>query len=234
MLSRARVCRRFAPRTRAQKRNRSRRTSRPGPGIVVPATVGPEIHGRELPDLAPITNTRLKAARLLLRADFQPVLEENDAGIDDYLLGRRHHAQETLHLLFGAKTHHALDSRAVVPAAVEDDDFPGSREVRNVSLYVHLDFFAVGRRRQRNDAKHARTHALGDRFDGTALAGTIAPFEHDTDLRPLCLTHSWARSPGWPPPGGTTCRANSPSDASPSRPRRFVPAGQLPRRTGRG
>jgi len=51
-------------------------------------------------------------------------------------------------LLFGAKTHHVFHSGAVVPASVEDDNFPGSKKMLYVTLYGHLTFFAVGWSRQ--------------------------------------------------------------------------------------
>ena len=40
---------------------------------------------------------------------------------------------------------------------------------------------AVGRRRQRDDAEHARADALGDGLDRAALAGGVAAFEDDDD-----------------------------------------------------
>jgi hypothetical protein len=52
-------------------------------------------------------------------------------------------------------------------------------------LYVHLALFAFGGRRQRNHAKYARAHALGNRLDGAALASSIATLEQDADLESL-------------------------------------------------
>ena len=84
-------------------------------------------------------------------------------------------------LVGGAKPHDVFDAGAVVPAAIEDDDLPGRRKALDVALNVYLRLFTVGRRRQRNDAKHARAHALCNRFDGSPLAGAIAPFKHKHD-----------------------------------------------------
>ena len=95
-----------------------------------------------------------------------------------------------LGLLLGAEPHHPLDAGAVVPTAVEDHDLAGGREVRQVALDVHLRLLALGRRRQRHDAEHARADPLGDRLDRAALAGGVPALEHDADLGPLCLTHS--------------------------------------------
>ena len=80
-------------------------------------------------------------------------------------------------LLLGAEAHHVLDAGAVVPTAIEDHDFAGGREVLHVPLHVHLAFFAVRRRRQRDDAKHARAHALGDGANRPAFSGAVAAFE---------------------------------------------------------
>ena len=57
--------------------------------------------------------------------------------------------------------------------------------MRHVALHVHLALLAVGRRRQRHHPEHARADALGDRLDGAALAGAVAPLEDDADLEAL-------------------------------------------------
>src|SRR5262249_25419485 len=95
--------------------------------------------------------------------------------------------QEMARLLLGAEAHHALDAGTVVPGAVEDHDLAGRRKMRHVALQVHLRLLAVGRRRQRDDAEHPRTDALGDGLDRAALAGAIAPLEHDAALEALVL-----------------------------------------------
>ncbi len=55
----------------------------------------------------------------------------------------------------------------------------------HVALHIHLRFFPVRRRGQRDDAKHPRAGPLGDRLDDAALAGAVAALEHDADLEPL-------------------------------------------------
>jgi hypothetical protein len=57
--------------------------------------------------------------------------------------------------------------------------------VAEVALDVHLRLLALGRCRQRDDAKDARADALGDRLDRAALAGAVAALEDDADLEPL-------------------------------------------------
>ncbi len=128
---------------------------------------------------------RLQPPRLLLRAHFQPVFEQDDAGVDHQPFEQRYRLQEGARLVLGAEAHHALDAGAVVPAAVEDDDLARRRQVRDVALAVHLGLLAVGGRRQRDDAKHSRAHAFGDGLDGAALAGAVATLEDDADLEAL-------------------------------------------------
>ena len=154
-------------------------------GVVVPAVVGLQVHGGELPGLAAVADARLQPSRLFLGADFQPVFEQDDAGVDHQPFEQRHRLQEGARRVLRAEAHHALDAGAVVPAAVEDDDFARRRQVRDVALAVHLGLLALGRRRQRDDAEDARAHALGDGLDGAALAGAVAALEDDADLEPL-------------------------------------------------
>ena len=79
-------------------------------------------------------------------------------------------------LFVGAKAHHAFDPGAVVPTAVENDDFAGGGKVCDVALHVHHGFLAVRRRGQGDDAEDARADPLGDGADGAPLAGGVAAF----------------------------------------------------------
>src|SRR5581483_1011077 len=78
-----------------------------------------------------------------------------------------------------AEAHDVFDAGAVVPAAVEDHDLAGGWKMRHVSLDEHLGFFAVRRRGKRHHSEHARADFFGDRLDRAALAGCVAPLEHD-------------------------------------------------------
>jgi hypothetical protein len=93
-------------------------------------------------------------------------------------------AQEGFRLFLRAEAHHAFDARAVVPAPVEKHDFARRRQMRQITLHVHLRLLALGGRGQRDHAEDARAHALGDCLDRAALARAVAPFEYDADLRP--------------------------------------------------
>src|SRR5262245_5559623 len=84
-----------------------------------------------------------------------------------------------------AKPHDALDAGAIVPTAVENHDFPGRRQVRQVSLDVHLRFFTLGGCGQRHHAEDPRTDAGGDGFNGAAFASTVPPLKDDANLQTL-------------------------------------------------
>ena len=84
-------------------------------------------------------------------------------------------------LFGGAEAEHVLDAGAVVPAAIEEHDLAGRRQVGDVALEVPLRLLALGRARQRDDAGDARVEVLGDALDRAALAGGVATFEDDHD-----------------------------------------------------
>ena len=121
-------------------------------------------------------------------SDLQPELDQQDAAVDD--VASRSAGQSSRKrrcCCFGAEAHDVFDAGAVVPAAVEDDDFAGGREMLDVALHVHLRLLAIGRRRQRDDPEDARAHPLGDGLDRTALAGRVAALEDDDDPQPFLL-----------------------------------------------
>src|SRR4029077_3126023 len=72
-----------------------------------------------------------------------------------------------------------LNSRAVVPTAVEEHDLASRRKMFHVALQIHLRFLALGGSREGDDTKDARADALGDGLDAAALAGGVAPLEDD-------------------------------------------------------
>ena len=129
----------------------------------------------------------VETARLLLLAHLEPVLEQDHARVHHRLLPQRHHVQELLDQFLRGEAHDALHAGAVVPAAVEDDDLAGRRQVRQVALHVHLSLLAVGGRGQRNRPEDPRADALGDGLDRAALAGAVAALEDDADLQALVL-----------------------------------------------
>ena len=71
------------------------------------------------------------------------------------------------------RAHHPLDTGAVVPTAVEDDDLPRRRQMRHIPLDVHLRLLTFRRRRQCHHSEHPRADPLGDGLDHPTLAGRV-------------------------------------------------------------
>ena len=92
--------------------------------------------------------------------------------------------QERLDLLVIGIAHDLLDARAIVPAAVEQDDFAGRRQMLDVALEIPFGLFALGRARKRDHAALARVEDAREHVDRPALAGGVAPFENDDDALP--------------------------------------------------
>src|SRR5262249_49679283 len=145
--------------------------------VVVPARERRYVHGAQLPLPQRIVDARSEAPLLFLHPDFEPGLDQGDTAVDHPLLRLRALLEETLVLFAGAESHHVLDTGTIVPAAVEDHDFAGGREVPDVSLHVHLALFAIGRCRQGRDPEDPRTDPLGDCLDDAALTGCVAALE---------------------------------------------------------
>ena len=126
-----------------------------------------------------VLEARAETPLLLLVADREPVLDQDDAVVDEHALEDRALLQEAAVLLGRAEAHHLLDAGAVVPAPVEEHDLARGRQVRDVALEVPLALLALGRRRQRDDARNARVEVLRDALDRAALAGGVAALEED-------------------------------------------------------
>ena len=89
-----------------------------------------------------IVNACQEAPFLFVLPHLQPEFNENDARISDVFFDFGTNAEKALSLLLADETHHLLDTCAIVPAAIEDDDFAGSGKVFDVALNEHLCFFA--------------------------------------------------------------------------------------------
>ena len=84
-------------------------------------------------------------------------------------------------MLARAEAHDPLDSRSVVPGAVEEHDLAGRRQVLDIALEVPLAALLVVGLRQGDDPRAARIEVLGQDLDGAALAGRGAALEYDDD-----------------------------------------------------
>ena len=151
-----------------------------GPRVVLPAGDGLQVGGRELPASHGIGQARLEPLVLLLVGHGEPVLEQQDAVVDEHPLEDRALLQEAAVLLRGAVAHHVLHTSPVVPGAVEQPDLPGRGQMLDVALEVPLGLLALSGRGQRDHARDTRVEVLGDPFDRAALArGVPALEDHD-------------------------------------------------------
>src|SRR5262245_53859537 len=80
-----------------------------------------------------------------------------------------------------------LDAGAVVPTAIEYHDFARRREVLHVSLHVEHRLLAIGRSRQRDNAKDTRADTLRDGANRPTFTGSVAALKNDDDAEPLGL-----------------------------------------------
>jgi len=120
---------------------------------------------------------------LLLVADGKPVLQQDNARTHQHALEFGNGMEEFLVLFFRAESHHPLDAGAVVPAAVEQDDFSTGRQMRHVALKIPLGALALAGSRQRCDPADPRIEALRDPLDDPALSRRVAALEEDHDLQ---------------------------------------------------
>ena len=107
---------------------------------------------RQLPAAHRVVDPRPEAPLLLLVADREPVLEQEDAVLDEQSLEHRALVEEPPVLLRRAEPDHVLDAGAVVPAAVEQDDLAGGGEVLRRSAGNTTRRLALGRVRKGGDA----------------------------------------------------------------------------------
>src|SRR4029453_11986938 len=158
-----------------------------GPRVLHPQLARLEVHGAELPAPGRVGDAALEPVLLLGVGDREPVLDEDDPRAQQHPLELGAGAEELLVLLLGAEAHHPLDPGPVVPAAVEQDDLPGRREVGHVPLEVPLGALTLGRGSQGDDPGDTRVEALGDPLDRSTLAGRVAALEQDDHLEPGVL-----------------------------------------------
>jgi len=134
-----------------------------------------QIHGTELPTFRRIFNAGEEALGLLFFGNIKPVFQQDNAAVYDEVFKRGTILEEVLVLLFGTESHDVLNTGAVVPATVEDDDFAAGRKVPQVALPVELRLLAFGGRRQGDQPEDARAHLLQNALDDSALAAASRP-----------------------------------------------------------
>ena len=85
-------------------------------------------------------------------------------------------------LRVGTESHHAFDTRAVVPAAVEQHELVRGRQLRRIALEIPRADFTIGWLAERHDSRLARAEILDDAFDRAVFAGGVAAFDDHEDL----------------------------------------------------
>ena len=136
-----------------------------------------DVNWRQLPALGGIFRPFGEAFFLFFLVDAEPVLEQDQAVIGDQAFEHRAVLQELLVLGGCAEAHDRFDAGAVVPAAIEEDKFTGTRQLARVALEVPLAALAFIGFRKRDGAHVAIVERRLDGLDHTALAGCIAPLE---------------------------------------------------------
>ena len=109
-----------------------------GFGIGLPPAQGFHIHRAELPLLEGILRPAEKPPQLLLAADGKPEFIESNPAAHHHPLKFRRLAHEFQIFVRGAKSHHMFDARAIVPGAVEEDDFTFGGKLFDVTLEIPL------------------------------------------------------------------------------------------------
>jgi hypothetical protein len=115
-----------------------------------------EIDGRELPALERIGRPFGEPLLLLALIDREPVLQEQDAVVNQQTLEDRRLFEKPPVLGRRTEAHDFLDAGAVVPTAIEQHHLAGRGQMRDVPLKVPLGPLAVGRLRERDEADLAR------------------------------------------------------------------------------
>src|SRR5271166_4882666 len=146
-----------------------------------------QVHRTQLPALGMIFNSREEALVLFLFGYFEPVLQKDDALADQEALEDGTVPEKFPVLFLGTKAHHILNTGAVIPAPVEDDDFTSGGQLFNVALGRELRLLPLGRRGEGYHAKDARADTLQDALDHPAFAGGVSSFENDHNAGVGCL-----------------------------------------------
>src|SRR6185437_5847853 len=134
------------------------------------------IDGRNLPLLERTRGARRKPLLLFLLGDVEIVFAQRDAVAYQHRFERHDVFQKRLDLRFGREAHHALDTRTVVPGAVEHDEFVGTRQEADEALEIPLRLLAVRGLARRMYARIAWTHMLDEALDRAVLARAVASF----------------------------------------------------------
>ena len=85
-------------------------------------------------------------------------------------------------LFLGTKTHHMLDTRAVIPTAVEEYEFLGCRQLGDVTLKVPCAKIPIRRLAERYHAGFTWAQVLDNALDAAVLSGRVTSFQQHQNL----------------------------------------------------
>ena len=144
-------------------------------------TVNGEIEILALPsdDMAALAEPSI----LLLLSDLEPKLDQDDSGFDEPAFELGHIFEEFLDVLFLRVTHDPLDAGPVVPATIEDHDFPRRWQVLDVALQEQFLALVLAWRAQGHNAEGTRADPLRHPLDQSALSGGVAALADDDHTR---------------------------------------------------
>src|SRR4051812_25580348 len=91
----------------------------------------------------------LEPPPLLLAAHGEPKLDDVNAAAHQVTFEIWHLAQEFLVLSLIAEIHHALDTGAIIPASIKQNDLAGSRQMLDIALEIPLAAFHLAGRPRR-------------------------------------------------------------------------------------
>src|SRR6516164_1148762 len=148
------------------------------------------VHRAKFPTFYRIAHAVLETFLLLLVIHRKPVLHKDDARANQHFFKERARSQELLIFVVCAEAHDALNTGAVVPAPVEENDLTGRGQLRNISLKIPLPALPLGRSREGDDAADAGVQRICNALDDATLARCIPPSKMTHILRWLCLTYS--------------------------------------------
>src|SRR5580658_6730068 len=118
-----------------------------GSRVFVPAAERFQVHWAEFPLAKRIFDAGIETLLLLFLSNFEPIFDEDNAGIYHVLFHRGAKFEKLPVLLVTAKSHDMFDAGPVVPTAVEDHYLSCSGKMCNITLHVHLRFLATRRGR---------------------------------------------------------------------------------------
>ncbi len=142
---------------------------------------GFDVDRREFETFGGIFGAFPEAFLLFNLIDAEPVFDQDNAVSGNQAFESRTVNQELRGLIGRTEAHNGFDTSAVVPAAIEQDEFAGAGKVFGVALEIPLAAFAITRFWQRDRAHVAVVERTFDGFDHAALTGRIAAFKDNDD-----------------------------------------------------